>query len=791
MSDIKASLKLLRSAQSNQLSKLQLKQEADSELLDAINIYFRKRAEIEQQYATSLEKLNKSFSQKRFKRNVAVGLADKPLTVGENGPVTETSTYAAFAIMLSEADKEVQNRSEIATKLQTETSDIGKDFYKHKQVGAKRFLDFGNKYQIDLSTAYDELEKARTAYEKMSKETETSRKKYDDSSNKKKGGFSALRNLVGDSEERVEKLRAKWKNNARKLNDMRNDYILALINVNTIQGTWYQKDLPKLMSDLDGDYYNLFQNLLNNLSAYEQNSIPVIKHSADEVANWSSRIQRDKENTSFINEFSAIFETPLNFDFVPGPSDEINDITVDDVTQVTLGNKLGLIIARTDFLNSEIVQKEKELSGLNQMAQVYSNQPEFGDANSSIDVRQDLETAIGLLKAEYNRLNALSKTLIDLNVAPVKPTLDENGNLQTSLVGFNPIGKNKQIVQLADAGSIAKLSNGGSLSDIAGSTAVYDLGNNGPGSAVATYDYTPVGAGEIAIKNGDALKLAEPEKDGWLTVTNLVTQTKGIVPAKYVSIIIPLDSETKSSINNLAKSSSLSSISPNQVKALYDFKGGDDGELPFTAGDVIEVTDTCDDMTNDAWWEGTCLRTGEKGSFPVVFVQGWQNVTGVQSSGNGAAKKHASPLSAVPVLSNEPTARSGFPVRVVYEYEATCDGELTLIPGEIIRVITTDTGAEAWWEGTGSRGTGQFPKDYTEEVTEAEASIAPPVPSKPPGGSDKSVRALYDYSAATDDELTFQIGDVITDVDDSQEDWWVGTLNGKTGVFPSTYVENA
>lgn len=50
-------------------------------------------------------------------------------------------------------------------------------------------------------------------------------------------------------------------------------------------------------------------------------------------------------------------------------------------------------------------------------------------------------------------------------------------------------------------------------------------------------------------------------------------------------------------------------------------------------------------------------------------------------------------------------------------------------------------------------------------------------------------RALYDYEACNPDELTIHKGDVIQVYDKQPDDWWFGEINGQTGVFPATYVE--
>lgn len=57
----------------------------------------------------------------------------------------------------------------------------------------------------------------------------------------------------------------------------------------------------------------------------------------------------------------------------------------------------------------------------------------------------------------------------------------------------------------------------------------------------------------------------------------------------------------------------------------------------------------------------------------------------------------------------------------------------------------------------------------------------------------KTVRAMYDYSAADTDEVSFRDGDVIVNVQSIDEGWMYGTVQrtGKTGMLPANYVEVA
>jgi len=51
------------------------------------------------------------------------------------------------------------------------------------------------------------------------------------------------------------------------------------------------------------------------------------------------------------------------------------------------------------------------------------------------------------------------------------------------------------------------------------------------------------------------------------------------------------------------------------------------------------------------------------------------------------------------------------------------------------------------------------------------------------------VKALYDYAAQTDGELSFSAGDVIRVRGTTPDGWWTGEVNGKVGQFPITYVD--
>lgn len=161
---------------------------------------------------------------------------------------------------------------------------------------------------------------------------------------------------------------------------------------------------------------------------------------------------------------------------------------------------------------------------------------------------------------------------------------------------------------------------------------------------------------------------------------------------------------------------------------------------------------------------------------------------------------------------------------VLYSYEKAEENEMSLIEGEIIRNVTElDVG---WWSGESEDGTrsGLFPANYVEVIEHAQeqeqhhdlhddhdtaadahdqhqghdsehdaydAQHAHAAPTAAAAGGEKPTAvALYDYQAGEPNELSFNEGETITEIDFVTEDWWSGKSEaGATGLFPANYVE--
>ncbi|XP_056392600.1 nebulin [Hyla sarda] len=94
-----------------------------------------------------------------------------------------------------------------------------------------------------------------------------------------------------------------------------------------------------------------------------------------------------------------------------------------------------------------------------------------------------------------------------------------------------------------------------------------------------------------------------------------------------------------------------------------------------------------------------------------------------------------------------------------------------------------------FYQGYKQTKTTELPQQRSSSVA-TQLTTASSVPSHP-STTGKSFRAMYDYRAADDDEVSFKDGDTILNVQTIDEGWMYGTVQrtGKTGMLPANYVE--
>ncbi|XP_065176501.1 CD2-associated protein-like isoform X2 [Sycon ciliatum] len=130
-------------------------------------------------------------------------------------------------------------------------------------------------------------------------------------------------------------------------------------------------------------------------------------------------------------------------------------------------------------------------------------------------------------------------------------------------------------------------------------------------------------------------------------------------------------------------------------KCMYDYDAGDDDELTFVEGDIIQVSDD----KEEGWWTGTLK--GKKGTFPSNFVEKISEEEGRSALGL--------PTLNPPIIRKKPgSIRSLSPAKETataeYDYEAQDDDEVSFSEGDKVEILDKKPGTEGWWKVKHSNG---------------------------------------------------------------------------------------
>uniref|UniRef100_A0A4W6EIW8 Intersectin 2a n=1 Tax=Lates calcarifer TaxID=8187 RepID=A0A4W6EIW8_LATCA len=202
------------------------------------------------------------------------------------------------------------------------------------------------------------------------------------------------------------------------------------------------------------------------------------------------------------------------------------------------------------------------------------------------------------------------------------------------------------------------------------------------------------------------------------------------------------------------------SVQLEEYVALYTYESPEAGDLTFVEGDVVMVTER-----EGEWWRG-CIGD-HLGVFPSNYVRPVEPEVSQVSRPGAPAKK--------PEIAQALTATV-----------APTMHQLHLSPGQLIVVLAKNS--TGWWLGElqargKKRQRGWFHSSHVKLLGPSSSKSSPsPLPVC-------QVIAMYDYTAANRDELSFSKGQLINILDKTNPDWWKGEVNGVTGLLPTNYVK--
>ncbi|XP_077156219.1 SH3 domain-containing protein 19 isoform X3 [Paroedura picta] len=290
---------------------------------------------------------------------------------------------------------------------------------------------------------------------------------------------------------------------------------------------------------------------------------------------------------------------------------------------------------------------------------------------------------------------------------------------------------------------------------------------------IAKDDISPQTTGGLSCKRGDVLVLVDHIDSNYIECQR--GEETGKVRISQVQIITPSEESSRSKEKDSDNIQKASDISIPHAVVLHDFQAEHPDDMGLNSGETVYLLKKID----DEWYRGNCKN--RTGIFPASFVK---VIVDIPAESN----RKKVPFSSPSVTGPRCVAR--------FEYIGDKSDELSFSEGEII--ILKEYVNEEWAKGELRGASGIFPLNFVEVIEDLPAPDGGASQKNKKGNcasvtqleqySEEWCEALHDFTAETNEDLSFKRGDRILILDRVDSEWYKGKLNGKEGIFPAVFV---
>ncbi|XP_075786145.1 SH3 domain-containing protein 19 isoform X3 [Pelodiscus sinensis] len=251
---------------------------------------------------------------------------------------------------------------------------------------------------------------------------------------------------------------------------------------------------------------------------------------------------------------------------------------------------------------------------------------------------------------------------------------------------------------------------------------------------IAKEDFSPRNPGELGCKRGDVLVLLEQIDNNYFKCQK--GEETGKVHLSHMKIITHLNERLKSKQKDSNNIQRISDKSAPHAVVLHDFPAEHTDDLDLHSGDTVYLLEKID----NEWYRG---KHGNcTGMFPANFVK---VIIDVPEEENREKLLFSS------------SCTKGPRCMARFEYIGDQKDELSF-----------------------SEGVG------TPQRNKKESSACLPQPDRRSG---EWCEALHDFTAETNEDLSFKKGDYIRILEHVDSEWYRGRLNDSEGIFPAVFVQ--
>uniref|UniRef100_A0A8C2XGU5 SLIT-ROBO Rho GTPase-activating protein 2 n=1 Tax=Cyclopterus lumpus TaxID=8103 RepID=A0A8C2XGU5_CYCLU len=344
VAEYETQVKEIRAQLVEQLKCLDQQCELRVQLLQDLQDFFRKKAEIEVDYSRNLEKLAERFLTKTRSTK------DHPLKK-EHSILSPVNCWNLLLLQVKRESRDHATLSDlylnnIIPRFAQISEDSGRLFKKSKEVGVQ--------LQEDLIKVLNELYTVMKTYHMYNTDSinaESKLKEAEKQEEKQMGRSSrqddrqtpVRRSSVKKIEKMKEKRQAKYTENKLKAIKARNEYLLALEATNSCVFKYYIHDLSDIIDCCDLGYHASLHRALRTYLSAEQN-VETSKHSGLETLEGAAEsLEANGDKQKLMETYNNVFCPPARFDF-----------------QSHMGDTMGVVCAQQP-LESELLQRCQQL----------------------------------------------------------------------------------------------------------------------------------------------------------------------------------------------------------------------------------------------------------------------------------------------------------------------------------------------------------------------------------------------------------------------------------------------
>ncbi|XP_078247981.1 SLIT-ROBO Rho GTPase-activating protein 2 isoform X4 [Pogona vitticeps] len=378
-------VKEIRAQLIEQLKCLDQQCELRVQLLQDLQDFFRKKAEIEMDYSRNLEKLAERFLAKTRSTK------DQQFKKDQN----VLSPVNCWNLLLNQVKRESRDHTtlsdiylnNIIPRFVQVSEDSGRLFKKSKEVGQQLQEDLMkvlnelytvmktyHMYNADSISAQSKLKEAEKQEEKqigksVKQEDKQTPRSPDSASSVKFEEKHVRRSSVKKIEKMKEKRQAKYTENKLKAIKARNEYLLALEATNASVFKYYIHDLSDLIDCCDLGYHASLGRALRTFLSAELNLEQSKHEGLDAIENAVENLDANSDKQRLMEMSNNVFCPPMKFEFQPHMGDMVFQLCAQQPVQSELVQRCQQLQSRLSTLKIENEEVKKTMEATLQTIQ--------------------------------------------------------------------------------------------------------------------------------------------------------------------------------------------------------------------------------------------------------------------------------------------------------------------------------------------------------------------------------------------------------------------------------------